>query len=171
MSEIREIVTRAVVSKGKKVIRINCLVPIEQNADKILGCYVTDNKINVELLDNKVKVEGSFEINVWYLNNENNTTNIAKTTLTYDESIKVRKIICETIGTNFDVVTCLLQEPTCTNAELCNDGIKVDVLLEVLAEVIGETKMMVTTFDCQETNNAFDDFENEINEDFLNEES
>ena len=171
MSEIREIVTRAVVSKGKKVIRLNCTVPIEGNADKILGCYVTNNQLNVELQDNKVKVNGSFEVDVWYLNNENNTTNIAKTDLSYEETIRVRQIICDTIGNNLDVVTCLLQEPTCTNAELCNNEIKVDVLLEILAEVIGETKMMVTTFACQENNNVFDDFENEINEDFLNEDS
>ena len=171
MSEIREIVTRAVVSKGRKVVRINCVVPFEEKVDKILGCYVTDNKLNVELHDNLVKVDGGFEVNVWYLNNENNTTNVTKTTLSYEETIKVRQIIFETIGSNLEVVTCLLQEPTCTNAELCEDGIKVDVLLEILAEVIGETKMMVTTFAWQETNNTFDDFENEINEDFLNEES
>ena len=171
MSEIREIVTRAVVSKGKKVIRLNAIVPIEESVDKILGCYVTNNEVNVVLNDNKVMVTGSFEINVWYLNNNSVTTNVTKTNLSYEETIKVRQIICDTIGNNLEVVTCILQEPTCTNAEICSDGIKVDVLLEILAEVIGETKMMVTTFACQETNNAFDDFENEINEDFLNEES
>ncbi|MBR2891441.1 MAG: outer spore coat protein CotE [Bacilli bacterium] len=170
MSEIREIVTRAVVCKGKKTIRINTTVPLTDTANKILGCFVTANQISTELLNEKVKVNGNFEINIWYLTENSNTTNVTKSSLTYEDTIKVRKIICDVIGNNLSVVTSLLQEPTCMNAEICNDGIKVEVLLEVLAEVIGETKMMVTTFACQETNDAFDDFENEINEDFLNEE-
>ena len=40
---------------------------------------------------------------------------------------------------------------------------------ELLVEVIGETKILVTTFPALETTCIEDDFENEINEDFLNE--
>ena len=45
-----------------------------------------------------------------------------------------------------------------------NREIKIDVDFEILAEVIGETKMMVTVFGNHETDEMFDDFENEINE-------
>ena len=48
---------------------------------------------------------------------------------------------------------------------LINEQINADVV-----EVIGETKMMVTVFNCNENIDIdpIDDFENEINEDFLN---
>ncbi len=47
--------------------------------------------------------------------------------------------------------------------------IEVDIVFEVVAEIIGETKMMVTVFSQVETNDNVDDddFENEINEDFI----
>ena len=39
----------------------------------------------------------------------------------------------------------------------------------MLAEIIGETKMIISVFSCDEVKDDFiDDFENEINEDFLN---
>ena len=67
----------------------------------------------------------------------------------------------------------VLQQPTCTNAKITENGIEIEVVFEVLVEVIGETKMMVTVFnscnDNYDANNDFgiDDFENEINEDFI----
>ena len=70
MSEIREIVTKAVVAKGKKLFRINELVPLTETAEKILGCWIVNNEITTELLENKVKINGSFEINIWYAYDE-----------------------------------------------------------------------------------------------------
>ena len=68
-------------------------------------------------------------------------------------------------------MTCFTQQPNCTNACINDGEVAIEILFEILAEVIGETKMMVTVFGCHETNEMFDDFENEINENFLNEDS
>ncbi len=171
MSEIREIVTRAVVAKGKKLVRIKTSIPTNEKIEKILGCWVTTTEITTELLDHKVQINGSFDTNIWYETENNKSTNLAKSTTSYEDIIKVRDISCNLVGTDLEVVTCLLQQPTCTNACITENGIEVEVLFEMLAEVIGETKILVTAFACQETNDTFDDFENEINEDFLNEES
>jgi len=42
-------------------------------------------------------------------------------------------------------------------------------VFDALAEIIGETKMMVNVYNCNDTFDTIDNFENEINEDFINE--
>ena len=73
----------------------------------------------------------------------------------------------DNISDHCDVVARILQQPTCTNALITNDGIEIDIVFEVLVEVIGETKMMVNVVNtpCQEDD--LDMLENDINEDFL----
>ena len=52
--------------------------------------------------------------------------------------------------------------------DLTENGIEIEVVFEVLVEVIGETKMMVTVFNnCNEPYEVIDDFESEINENFI----
>lgn len=169
MNEVREIVTRAVVAKGRKIFRINERICPNNDAFSILGCWVINHNFEAELKDKKVDLKGNFEVNVWYAYDNNTKTDVTRSTIDYDGCIKVREIICDNIGDNCDVIARVLQQPTCTNAIITDQGIEIEVVFEVLVEVIGETKMMVTVFNCADNIEADDDFENEINEDFLNE--
>ncbi len=170
MNEVREIVTRAVVAKGKKIFRVCELVKPSNEAYSILGCWVINHEFEAELGEKKVDLNGDFEINIWYAYDNNSKTDVARSKAHYNGCIKVREIICDTIDTNCDVIARVLQQPTCTNAKITDQGIEVEVVFEVLVEVIGETKMMVTVFNCAESIDPIDDdFENEINEDFINE--
>ena len=119
--------------------------------------------------EKKVDLDGSFEIDIWYAYDNNTKTDVAKSYTNYLGNVRVREIICDNIGSQCDVIARVLQQPTCTNARITENGIEIEVVFEVLVEVIGETKMMVTVFNnCNECDNNIDDFENEINEDFLN---
>ncbi len=169
MNEVREIVTRAVVAKGRKIFRINEVINSNNDAFSILGCWVINHNFEAQLQDKKVDLNGNFEVNVWYAYDNNSKTDVARSTISYDGCIKVREIICDNIGDNCDVIARVLQQPTCTNAIISEQGIEIEVVFEVLVEVIGETKMMVTVFNCADNIEPDDDFENEINEDFLNE--
>ena len=66
-----------------------------------------------------------------------------------------------------DVIVRVLQQPTCTNASITENGIEVEVVLEEAVDVIGETKIAVTAFTNIDPDTLDDSFENEINEDFL----
>lgn len=167
MSEVREIVTRAVVAKGKKIFRLKEIICPVNEAFSILGCWVINHDYDAKLAQKKVDLSGSFEIDIWYAYDNNTKTDIAKANVTYDGIIKVREIICNSINDSCDVIARILQQPTCTNALITDKGIEIDVIFEVIVEVIGETKMMVTVFNCCDTNESVDDFENEINEDFI----
>ena len=170
MSEVREIVTRAVIAKGKKIFRINDYILPGNEPDSVLGVWVINHEFEASLNNNKkVDINGKFEIDVWYAFDSNCKTDIARGTPEYTGTIKVRDLICNNIiSDHCDVTARIIQQPTCTNARICENGIEVDVVFEVIVEVIGETKMVVTVFEPCDNFEACDDFESEINEDFLN---
>lgn len=168
MNEIREIVTKAVIAKGKKTIKIKTTVAPINDTFSILGCWVINHGFTATLDQDAVKVDGNFEVNIWYAYDENSKTEVARQTVEYNDSIKTRKIM-KNVNSTKDVIVRVLQQPTCTNASITENGIEVEVVLEEAVDVIGETKIAVTAFTNIDPDTLDDSFENEINEDFINE--
>ena len=170
MSSYREIVTKAIIGKCKKTTTANFEIECEQKPDTILGCWVINHNFKATLNQKKVDVNGCFEIDVWYSYDDNTKTDIARASKKYSDTIKVRELICDNVSEESDIIVRVLQQPTCTNACITDEGIEVEIVFELQVEVIGETKMMVTVLSCGNENvNTIDDFENEINEDFIRE--
>ena len=173
MNNIREILTKAVISKGKKTIRIKDVVVPCDESFSILGCWVINHNFDADFdceSENRerVKVKGNFEINIWYSYDNNHKTEIARLVSEYCDKIYVRKLIQEE-NDDLDIIAKVVKQPTVVNACIVEDGMSVDIVLELVVEVIGETKILVNAFKALETSCIEDDFENEINEDFLNE--
>ena len=64
MNDIREIVTKAVVGKGKKIIQRTDEVVASNEPFSVLGCWVINHDFQGTLDDNVVTVEGTYEINI-----------------------------------------------------------------------------------------------------------
>lgn len=169
MDEIREIVTKAVVAKGKKTIRIKDSIIPKAGLFSVLGCWIINHDFHGELIDkNKVRVEGTAEIDVWASFNDNTSTDVVKKTIHYEETIKTRQLVKELCGDELNALVRVTNQPTCTNVCIQDDEIIVDVVFELVAEIIGETKVFVPV--CNSVNETIEDnFENEINEDFIRE--
>lgn len=168
MNEIREIVTKAVIAKGKKTIRLKSIVTPSNDTFSILGCWVINHGFTATLEQDCVLIDGNFEINIWYAYDENSKTEIAREVQNYTDSIKTRQIV-KNVNSTKDVIVRVLQQPTCTNASITENGIEVEVVLEEAVDVIGETKIAVTAFTNIDPDTLDDSFENEINENFINE--
>ncbi|HOA63573.1 MAG: outer spore coat protein CotE [Acholeplasmataceae bacterium] len=170
MNEIREIVTKAVIGKGKKTIRLKEVVTPHNEPFSILGCWGINNQYRAKQIDeNVVEIVGNFEINIWYSSDNNTKTEVVKKIINYKDTIKTKEIVKEKLSSSNEVIVRMLQEPTCTNAYINGYNIEVDIVFEVLVEVIGETKVKVTVYNAHDAINDLDDedFENEINENFL----
>ena len=169
MNEVREIVTKAIVAKGKKYISLSHNITSNKNPYSILGCWVINHDFNATENNKCVKLNGTFEINIWYSLDNNTRTEIARATTTYEGNIKVKDVVCDETTGHTDVIVRILQHPTCTSACINDGNVEIEVVFDALAEIIGEAKMMVNVYNCPDTIDAIDNFENEINEDFINE--
>ena len=165
MNQIREIVTKAVVAKGKKKIKLKESIKPENTVYSILGCWIINHEFEATKDDQYVTIDGSFEVNIWYSLQNNSKTDVTRKRITYQEKIKTKQIVNDYIE---DIMARIVEHPTCTNAFIEDNVVHTDISLEILAEIIGETKMQVTVFQSDEIADDEEDFENEINENFLN---
>lgn len=168
MNEIREIVTRAVVAKGKKVFNLIEKVKTNEKPYSILGCWVINHEFEATKLNNTVKLDGEFEINIWYSTNNNTRTDIIRESISYKKDIETRTIVKDYLENSDDILARIIQHPTVTNAKILDEFIEVDITFEIVAEIIGETKMKVTVFkEVENWEEEIDTLDMELNEDFL----
>ncbi|MBE6137617.1 MAG: outer spore coat protein CotE [Erysipelotrichaceae bacterium] len=169
MNEVREIVTKAVVAKGKKVMHISHQLKTTANPYSILGCWIINHEFEANKKESLVNIDGTLEVNIWYSTEENTKTDVLRERISYHKDIKVKKIVNNYMKNSDDVIAKILKHPTVTSAKIIDDVIHLDIELEILAEVIGETKMQVTVFlPIESQDEDIDDLDIEVNEEFLN---
>ena len=168
MNEIREIVTRAVVAKGKKVFNLVEKIKTKEKPYSILGCWIINHEFEASRINEVIKLDGEFEINIWFSTNNNTKTDIIRETITYKKEIVTKTVVKNYLENTDDILARIVQHPTVTNAKIMDDIVQVDITFEIIAEIIGETKMKVTVF--KETENweeEIDTLDMDINENFV----
>lgn len=151
MKQLRQIVTKAVIAKGKKRTE-SCEVLSPPNApSSILGCWVINHSCQSKKHGNYVEVTGKFDINVWYAHHDHSKTSVFTETIHYKDRIKLHFRDKDSSGEEVHVR--VLQQPNCTEAIIIEKGTKFQVTVEreLLAEVVGETTICIQVQD--------DDFE------------
>ncbi|WP_462409310.1 outer spore coat protein CotE [Neobacillus sp. Marseille-QA0830] len=144
MGEYREIITKAVVAKGRKFTQSNHTISPAHNPTSILGCWIINHKYSAKKVGKTVEIHGSYDINVWYSYNENTKTEVVTERVQYTDVIKLKYRDQDCLDDN-EIVARVLQQPNCTEAVISPNGnrIIVHVEREFLVEVIGETKVCV----------------------------
>lgn len=142
---LRQIVTKAVVAKGKKRSESCETLQPPNNPSSILGCWVINHTHQAKKHGKVVEVTGKYEVNVWYAHHDHSKTSVFSETVPYRERIKLHYRDGESQGFE-DVQVRVLQQPNCTEAIITPDGeqFKITVERELLAEVVGETTVCIT---------------------------
>ena len=89
MANYKEIVTKAVISKGKRLFSTNHSVEVS-NPSTILGCWVINHNFNGTKSNNKIVVTGNYDVNIWYSYDNDTKTDVIRETNTYEEVINMR---------------------------------------------------------------------------------
>jgi spore coat protein E len=172
MNDIREIVTKAIVEKGKKQIRFAETVKTINNVESVLGCWVLNNSFTADKIAGGVEINGKFEVNIWYAHGENSKTDVVKQVIHYTQIIKTKKTINDYLEQDNDVIVRMIQPPMCSDVQIVDNNIEIEVVLEAVAEVIGETKIRVNVLDQvpifeEDLEDIDDEIESQVNTDFL----
>ncbi|MGL4522364.1 MAG: outer spore coat protein CotE [Bacilli bacterium] len=150
MSQYREIITRAVIGKGKKFIQATHQLTPNVESDCILGCWIINHAYDAKKCGDFVEVYGTYDINLW-LATEDNTKTLALTeAVAYTDAVRIKYTGDDLVSDQFDVIVRVIQHPNCLEARICptTGEIIVTVEREFLIEVIGECKLCVQTFPC-----------------------
>lgn len=172
MSSFKEIVTKAVIGKGKKYFKNKYDVKSDVMPSTILGCWIINHKFKGYVQSDDVVVDGSFDINIWYSYDNDTKTNVINKNIKYSDLINIKtKLNVDLIDSQIIVRT--LKQPTCSNVQINNNIIDFDIEKELGIEVVGDEKVKIMVEDDEDKWEIFDDpeqeIEEEINEDFLQE--
>lgn len=174
MSQYREIITKAVVAKGRKFTKANHTIRPDHDPTSILGCWIINHTYEARKQGKKVEITGYYDVNIWYSYSDNTKTEVKTEKVPYKDVIKL-KYRDTTVYDDNEVIAKVMQQPNCIECLIspCGEKIAVHVEREFLVEIIGETKVCVAVKEdecCEEESWELDvDDEElaEINPEFL----
>ena len=169
----KEIVTKAVIGKGKKYFKNNYNVLAEHNPNTILGCWVINHKFKGKEVGGKVVIDGSYDINIWYSHDDDKKTSVASKNIAYSETVNVKTKNGSSVEGS-DIIVRALKQPTCSNVNITGDVIDFDIEKELGIEVVNDAKVKIAIeededpwdniVDEEDTNKKIDE---EVKEDFI----
>lgn len=141
--------TKAVVAKGKKRTESKETLCPPNKPTSILGCWVINHTHQARKTGKYVEVTGKFDVNVWYSHSNHSKTSVFTETISYKDRIRLH-YRDEPTSRHEEVIVNVIQHPNCTEAIIskCGDKFIICVERELIAEVIGETKICVTVHPC-----------------------
>lgn len=179
MASTREIVTKAVVGKGKKAFTTTKTVTPECIPTTILGCWVINHTFKGYRSGNKINIEGSYDVNIWYSCSDDTKTEVVRETINYLEEVNVPKQDDSDI-TNEDIIIRSLKQPSCTRVDITNGNIEYTIQKELGIEIVGDVKVKIAYDDeedpwevitdevsSDEIKKAEEEIDIEVNEEYL----
>ena len=172
MASFKEIVTKAVIGKGKKQFIDNLSLQVTNSPNTILGCWVINHNFSGTFSNEVVTINGSYDINIWYSYDNDTKTEVLKDTKNYTETINVQ-------GTsdteNEEVIVRSLSGPSCSKAEINGSVINCTIDKTLGIELVGDTKVRINTLDevddweeIMDSDSEIDErIDEEVNEEYL----
>ena len=169
MANYREIVTKAVIAKGKKLFTTNNTVKVDKNPSTILGCWVINHNFNGVKSGDNISINGSYDVNIWYSYDNNTKTNVIARTFNYSDIINVN--LKDKITDTNEIIVRSLTAPSASTVEVEGNTLKLKVEKELGVEIVGDIKVKINVLDDYDdyevdNSNVTDDIN--IDEEYLN---
>lgn len=171
MASYKEIVTKAVIGKGKKYFRNNYLVEVS-GPSNVLGCWVINHKFNGYKQGDKIGVDGCFDVNIWYSYENDSKTAVINKKIEYNDLFNVRIRDDSDITSDTDIIVRSLKQPTVTSVSVDSGNINFVIEKELGVEIVGETKIKIEVEEDEEPwDEIVDDeiIDKELNDNYLEE--
>lgn len=159
LSAYKEIVTKAVVGKGKKYYKNTYKINTDSTVDTVLGCWVINHKFSGKEEGEKIIINGSYDVNLWYSYDNNTKTSVMTKNITYNEVVTLmQKELAD--STKRDIIVRCLKGPSCISAKEEGNTINIDIEKELGIEIVGDTKVKIAIEETEEPwDDIFDDTE------------
>ena len=167
VASYKEIVTKAVVGKGKKSFKNTYTAEAEHIPSTVLGCWVINHRFKGYKAGDKVGVDGSFDVNIWYSYDNDSKTTVINKKIEYNELFNVKIRDNADLSGDTDIIVRTLRQPTCSSVNpLEGKTISFNIDKELGVEIVGETKVKIAVEDDED---PWDEIVDDIDEKTLNE--
>ena len=163
----KEIVTKAIIGKGKKYFKNNYTITTETTPTTVLGCWVINHNFKGYKSKDKIGVDGSFDVNIWYSYENDSKTTVVNKKVSYNDLFNVKVKDQADLSGDTDIIVRSLKQPSCSKVEIMDDGsINFDIEKELGIEIVGEKKIKIAI---EEDEEPWDVIEEDVDDDILNE--
>ncbi len=176
MASYKEIVTKAIIGKGKKYFKNNYQITSTESPTTVLGCWVINHTFKGYKTKDKIGVDGTFDVNIWYSYDNDSKTNVVNKKIEYNDLFNVKIKENADINSETEIIVRSLNQPSCNSVNILENGnISFDIEKELGVEIVGETKVKILIEDDEEPwDEIHDEVTNEdleeidkVNEDYL----
>lgn len=167
MALYKEIVTKAVIGKGKKSFSDNYTITTTDNPTTVLGCWVINHKFKGYKNGDKIGVDGEFDVNIWYSYDLDSKTTVVNKKIEYKDLMNIKTKENIDLTTEPEIIVRSLSQPNCVKVNILDNGvISFDIEKELGVEIVGETKMKISI---EEDEEPWDDIDDEVTDEDLEE--
>lgn len=170
----KEIVTKAIIGKGKKTFKDEYEVTIDKEANTVLGCWVINHKLKGVKDGDYIRINGSYDINIWYSYDNNTKTDVVSKTMNYEEKVKVRVKDNSFLDDDSEIIIRSLKNPTCIDVSNEDKTIKYTISKELGIEIVGDQKIKIPVSNNEDDYDIIidekeinDEIDKEVKEDYL----
>lgn len=160
----KEIVTKTIIGKGKKTFQNEYEVTTDNIVDTVLGCWVINHKIEGKREGEYIRINGNYDINIWYSYDNNTKTDVVSKKVLYNEKVRVKVKEESEINDESEIIVRSLKNPTCIDVSSKDNIIKYTISKELGIEIVGDAKIRIPV------SNNEDDYDLIIDEDAVSRE-
>lgn len=150
MASYKEIVTKAIVGKGKKYFKNTYTIDTELEPTTVLGCWVINHKFKGYKTGKEIGVDGSYDVNIWYSYDNDSKTSVINKTINYNDLFNIKVKENADLSTNTDIIVRTLKQPTCSKVDINGNSITFNIEKELGVEIVGDTKVKIAIEDDEE---------------------
>ncbi len=163
----KEIVTKAVIGKGKKHFKNSYTLTTEIKPTTVLGAWVINHKFKGYKSGDKIGVDGSYDVNIWYSYEGDSKTAVVNKKIEYKDEFNLKVKDNNEVNEDSEIIVRSLSQPNCVKVNIDdNNNINFDIEKELGVEIVGEKKIKIAIEDDEEPWDLLDD---DITEDDLKE--
>lgn len=172
----REIVTKAVIAKGKKLFTADHFINVTNTPSTILGVWVINHNFSGVKTNDEIRITGSYDVNIWYSYDNDTKTEVVRETNQYSELVRMRNRDYE--SEDEQIIVRSLKQPNCVKVDIDGDRINYSIEKELGVELVGDVKVKIQADDeedpwdeiVEESNNdTVETIDAEVQENYLDE--
>ena len=144
----REILTKAIIAKGEKTIKNKETILTEDSVSKVLGCWIINHKYNISLENQKIFVEGTYDVFYWYGFDDDTNCGLSSQTYSFKDEIPYSYTLEKIrLSDKCEIKDSESFNPSCSAMNYDNSIITINVIRKYALDIIGETKIKVKVDD------------------------
>jgi len=180
MASYKEIVTKAVLGKGKKTFTDTYSAVPSCTPTTVLGCWVINHQFFGKKVGEDILIEGTYDVNIWYSCLNDTSTEVIKESRSYSETVHLNARESADLSTGEEIIVRSLEQPKCIRTEIKDGVISYTIEKALGIEIVGDTKVKIQ-YDEEEdpwedldvfvkdvNDEILESIENEVSEDYLN---